>query len=180
MTITLTSMVDRPVTDTPATSTASSSEGANGFDRTVWIDRTLSYPARVARDAAWAAGWDWHLSEDKRDDLVQVVDALVLNAIIHAKWTDTWPCVSLRIANTGRRVIVEVRDPDPTLPIWPTARPMDIAALIDDPTVEADDTILIHRQGLVDVAGRAQLTAHVERGGNKVVRAEITIGGGSQ
>lgn len=163
--------------DPPVSLDAPLSEAADPFNRHLWIDRAAPYPARVARDAAWAAGWDWALTEDKRDDLVQVVDALVLNAIIHAKWTEQWPCVRLRLANTGRRVVVEVRDPDPTLPIWPTARPMDIAALIDDPTVGPDDTILTHRQGLVDVAGRAHLTAHVERGGNKVVRAEFTIRG---
>lgn len=177
MTITLTSMVDRPVSDTPGRQASPPSEAADGFDRHLWIDRDPTRrPARVARDAAWAAGWDWGLTEDRRDDLVSIVDALVVNAALHAKWTDAWPCVRLRIANTGRHIVVEVRDPDPTLPIWPTARPMDIKALIDDPTVGFDDPILTHRQGLVDVAGRAHLTAHVETAG-KVVRAEFTIGG---
>lgn len=174
MTVLTVSRQDRIVTDAPA---APLNEAADPFDRHLWIDRDPGRrPARIARDAAWAAGWDWALTENRRDDLVSIVDALTVNALIHAKWTDTWPCLRLRIANTGRRVIVEVRDPDPTLPIWPTARPMDIAALIDDPTVNADDPILIHRQGLVDVAGRAHLTAHVE-GAGKVVRAEFTIGG---
>lgn len=169
------SRLDRPVTDAPARQSAPLSEAADPFDRHLRIDRAVPYPVRVARDAAWAAGWDWALPEDRRDDLVQIVDALVVNACIHAKWTEQWPCVRLRIANTGRHILVEVRDPDPTLPIWPTARPMDIAALIDDPGVAADDPILIHRQGLVDVAGRAHLTAHAETAG-KVVRAEFTIG----
>lgn len=169
--------LDRFVTDAPPSPpSAPLGEVADGLDRTLWIDRALPRPARAARDAAWAAGWDWALPEGRRDDLVSIADALVLNAIQHAKWTDAWPCVSLRLVNTGRHVVVEVRDPDPTLPIWPTARPMDIQALIDDPTVEPDDSILIHRQGLVDVAGRAQLTAHVE-GPSKVVRAQFPIGG---
>lgn len=174
MTITYSPALDRLVTDTPAPL----SEDANSYDRTVRVNRFLPYPARIARDAAWAAGWDWRLPASKRDDLVSIVDALTVNALIHAKWTDAWPCVRLRLAYTGRHILVEVRDPDPTLPIWPTARPMDIAALIDDPTIEPDDTILIHRQGLVDVAGRAQLTAHIE-GGGKVVRAQFAIGGAS-
>lgn len=177
MTITYSPPLDRLVTDSPVSPPAPLNEAADPCDRHLRIDRAPDrLPARVARDAAWAAGWDWSLTEDKRDDLVSIVDALVVNALIHAKWTKQWPCLRLRIANTGRRVIVEVRDPDPTLPIWPTARPMDIAALIDDPTIEPDDAILIHRQGLVDVAGRAHLTAHIETAG-KVVRAEFTIGG---
>lgn len=176
MTVTL-SRLDRLVTDAPAARSSVLNDAANPFDRHLRIDRDPDRrPARIARDAAWAAGWDWALTESKRDDLVQIVDALCVNALVHAKWTDAWPCVRLRIANTGRHIVVEVRDPDPTLPIWPTARPMDIKALIDDPSVEPDDTILIHRQGLVDVAGRAHLTAHVETAG-KVVRAQFTIGG---
>lgn len=168
--------LDRPVTDVPARQPALS-EAADPFDRHLWIERALTYPVRVARDAAWAAGWDWALPEGKRDDLVSIVDALCVNALIHAKWVDAWPCLRLRIANTGRHIVVEVRDPDPTLPIWPTARPMDIASLIDDPTVGEDDPILIHRQGLVDVAGRAHLAAHTEDGG-KVIRAQFGIFGG--
>lgn len=177
MTVTTFRRLDRPVTDAPARAASPLSEGADHFDRTLWIDRDLRRrPARVARDAAWAAGWDWRLSEGKRDDLVTIADALCVNAILHAKWNDAWPCVQLRLANTGRHIVVEVRDPDPTLPIWPTARPMDIASLIDDPDIGPDDAILIHRQGLVDVAGRADLTAHAE-GLGKVVRAQFAIGG---
>lgn len=166
--------LDRPVTDAPSRQSLPLSEAADPHDRHLWINRAGTYPVRVARDAAWAAGWDWALPEGKRDDLVSIVDALVVNALIHAKWNDTWPCVQLRIANTGRHIVVEVRDPDPTLPIWPTARPMDIASLIDDPDIDPDDPILTHRQGLVDVAGRAHLTAHAEDSG-KVVRAQFTI-----
>lgn len=176
MTVTTFSRLDRPVTDAPARQSAPLREGADGFDRTLRIDRALSRPVRNARNAAYAAGWDWGLPIGRIDDLVSIVDALCANAIIHAKWTDAWPCMPLRLVNTGKRIAVEVRDPDPTLPIWPTARPMDIASLIDDPTVKPDDSILIHRQGLVDVAGRAQLTAHCEDFG-KCVRAEFTIGG---
>ncbi len=179
MTTTYPTTLDCPVADTTNHRPAPSGDAADPFNRHLWIDRDPdNRPARVARDAAWAAGWDWALTEDRRHDLVQIVDALTVNALVHAKWTSGWPCVHLRLANTGRRITVEVRDPDPTLPIWPTARPMDIKALIDDPTIGPDDAILIHRQGLVDVAGRAQLTAHVENNG-KVVRAEFPTRGAS-
>lgn len=143
--------------------------------RIVLVERCLHRPERIARHAAYAAGWDWGLPEGTIDDLVSVVDALVSNSICHAKWTDDWPVVHVTIERVGRRIVVEVRDPDPALPIWPTARPMDIAALLDDKTVKPDDPILIHRQGLVDVAGRAELSAFAESVG-KCVRAVIEGG----
>lgn len=165
------SRLDRHVTDTPALA----SDGTDS--RELWIDRTRKHAAHNARNAATAAGYDWHLPTDTIDDLVSIVDALVSNAILRAKWTDEdWPVVPVTISMLGNRIVIEVRDCDPTLPVWPTARPMDIAALLDDPDIGPDAPILIHRQGLVDVAGRAELSAFVESVG-KVVRAVITIGG---
>jgi hypothetical protein len=153
-------------------------DGTRGLIRHLWIDRDNPHAAHNARNAAMAAGWDWHLSADVIDDLVSVVDALCVNAIIHAKWTENWTAVPVAIEMIGRRIIVEVRDSDPTLPVWPGAHAFDIAALLDDPDVDPDDPALIHRQGLVDVAGRAELSAFAESVG-KVVRAVITIGGAS-
>lgn len=169
--------LDAPVTDLPTRrQPRSADDGTDGLRRTVFIDREHPRAARNARHAAAATGWDWRLPQTAIDDLVDIVDALVVNAIIHAKWTDDWPAVPVVIAMAGPRVAVEVRDPDPTLPVWPTARPLDIAALIDDPDIGPDALVLIHRQGLVDVAGRAELSAHVE-GVGKVVRAQFRIGG---
>lgn len=177
MTVTILTRLDRPVTDTPASPPALRDSGTNGLTRHLWIDRaTRLLAAHHARNAATAAGYDWRLPVGIIDDLVSVVDALVSNALVHVKWPDSWPAVPIVIELVGPRLIVEVRDPDPALPTWPTAKPFDIAALLDDPDVKDDDPRLTHRQGLVDVAGRAELSAFAESVG-KVVRAVITITG---
>lgn len=176
MTISLNFRLDRHMTDAPADRPALADDGAYGLKRYLWIDRTRKQSARNARNAATAAGYDWRLPADTIDDLVSVVDALVVNAIIHAEWADNWPAVPVVIELVGPRLIVEVRDPDPTLPKWPGACAFDIAAMLNDPDVKPDDEALIHHQGLVDVAGRAELSAFAESVG-KVVRAVITIGG---
>jgi hypothetical protein len=163
------------VTDAPSDRPALADTCAYGQKRTFFIDRTRKQAARNARNATIAAGWDWGLSESIIDDLVSIVDALTVNAIIHANWIDEWPAVPVVIELVGPRVIVEVRDPDPTLPVWPTGRPFDIVAMLNDPDVKPDDDVLIHHQGLVDVAGRAELSALVESVG-KVVRAVVEFG----
>jgi len=176
VTVTTLTRLDRPVTDAPASSPALRDAGTNGLTRHLWIERAAGLLAAYnARNAATAAGYDWALPAGVIDDLVSVVDALVSNALVHAKWTDDWAAVPVVIELVGPRLIVEVRDPDPALPVWPTAKPFDITALLDDPDVKDDDPRLTHRQGLVDVAGRAELSAFVESVG-KVVRAVIAIG----
>lgn len=157
----------------PAGAGAHPDDAVSGSSRLLLIDRANPCAAFNARFAAAAAGWDWGLPGEAVDDLVAVVDALVSNAVIHAKWPDGWPVVPVTLGLLGPRVVVEVRDPDPTLPVWPTARPMDIAALIDDPDTDPDDPVLTHRQGLVDVAGRGVLSAYAEAVG-KCVRTELT------
>lgn len=176
MTIAL-SRLDRYVTDAPTSQPALRDAGTNGLTRHLWIERHGDgmLAPHNARNAATAAGYDWQLPTGTIDDLVTVVDALVSNAICHAKWTDDWPAVPVVIELVGPRLIIEVRDPDPTLPTWPTAKPFDIVAMLDDPDVDPDALDLCHHHGLVDVAGRAELSAFVESVG-KVVRAVIKIG----
>jgi hypothetical protein len=177
MTVTTLTRLDRSVTDAPTNQPALRDAGTNGLTRHLWIERANPLAARNARNGATAAGWDWQLPVEVIDDLVSVVDALVVNAIIHAKWIDEWLAVPVVIELVGQRVVVEVRDPDRTLPEWPTARPMDIEALLDNPDIDPDAPVLIHRQGLVDVAGRAELSAFAESVG-KCVRAVIEIRNG--
>ena len=148
---------------------------SSGISRLILIDRNSPYPVIDAREAAVAAGWDWGLPAGLIDDVKYVVDALVSNALVHAKWPDGWPVVSVTVALCGRRAVVEVRDPDPTLPAWPGGAQVDIGALLDDPVIDADDPVLTHHQGLVDVAGRSEtLTAFAEEVG-KCVRAVLPI-----
>ncbi|HEY3481293.1 MAG TPA: hypothetical protein VGL02_20560 [Streptomyces sp.] len=175
-TVTMTRL-DRSVTDSHTAQPALRDAGTNGLTRHLWIERAgdgLLAPHN-ARNAACAAGYDWRLPATIIDDLVSVVDALVSNAVCHAKWADDWPAVPVVIELVGPRLIVEVRDPDPTLPTWPTAKPFDIAAMLDDPDVGPDDLDLCHHQGLVDVSGRAELSAFTESVG-KAVRAVINTG----
>lgn len=174
----MTTLLDLPALRQPGPTGADAwpDDTAVGTSRLLLIERDTPRPVHDARLGALAAAWDWHLPEDVTEDLRQIVDALVSNAIVHAAWSDDWPAVSITLTLHRHALVVEVRDPDPTVPVWPGATRVDIAALIDDPTIDPDAAILTHRQGLADVAGRAELGVYGEVVG-KCVRAVLPLGG---
>lgn len=143
------------------------------------LRRDTEHPVADARLIAAAFAHQHQLPEDTADDLVQIVDALTVNAIKHAVWPDNHATVELTLTRIGEAIIIEVADPDRDhLPIWPNPGTyVDLALmLLGDPDTDADDMHLTCGRGLIDVAARAETTTCFREGGHKVVRAVLAIG----
>ena len=83
------------------------------------LRRDTEHPVADARLIAAAFAHQHQLPEDTVDDLVQIVDALTVNAIKHAIWPDEHATVELTLTRIGDAILIDVEDPDfRNMPIW--------------------------------------------------------------
>lgn len=143
------------------------------------IARAATEPVAYARMVAAGFAHHHQLPAGAADDLVQIVDALVLNADRHAIWPGPDGTIELRLTVIGCSVVIEVTDPDPDhMPVWPNAATWTDHALtwLDDPNADPDDdTFFVHGRGLVDVAARAETVTSYREDDTKTVRAVLTV-----
>jgi hypothetical protein len=148
------------------------------------IARQAVEPVVYARIAAAGFAHRHGLPAPTADDLVQIVDALVVNADRHAIWPGPDGTIEVRLIILGCSIIIEVTDPDPDhMPIWPNPATWTDAALawLDDPGADPDidpDAPMFHGRGLVDIAGRAETVTAYREGDTKTVRAVLAVHAG--
>lgn len=150
----------------------------SGTGRTALIDRDLPEPERDARNFAVATGFDWQLPHWFIQELEQVVAELVENADEHAAWPTGRHIIVLTLTLMGRRIVIEVRDPDPTLPTWPASVVWD-NAMID--SADENHSSLDGLRGLVLVRSYCDGDLSASRvPDGKAVRAVLNIPGGAR
>lgn len=166
---------------TPALSTVTSSTVPDYVPRP-WLAEDTVRRAHVDLDNAWpivdarafvlAAAWDWHLSADVREVLRLVVDELVANVEQHAIRINGWHTVPVRIERHPHRIVIEVADPDPTMPVWSGAEPFGL----DDVDRHPEDApVLIGGRGGSILAGLCEHFGARRQGEGKVVRAVVAL-----
>jgi two-component sensor histidine kinase len=161
---------------TAALEAAATSDTAVGAVREVLLDRRADAPTADARFFAADCAAAWQLSDDDRDSLVLVVDELVANAVHHAIWPPQQYMVPVRLALSGTRLSLEVRDPDPTMPVWPGTQTWDLTDLEGDGDPDDEQLVRHHGLALVFALCDGRLSAKREASG-KAVRAALVLGG---
>lgn len=133
-------------------------------------------PMHTAEDFVAAVGWDWHLPAPVQDTLKHAAAELVDNAARHAAWPTGMHVVLVDVALHAHRVVLEVRDPDPTLPVIPapTAGLDALQAALADPEVtpaQLED----FPHGLALLGGMCESLTPLREPVGKCMRAAIAL-----
>ena len=148
-----------------------------GQARRARIDlRECDYPVHTAENFAAAVGWDWHLPKQVMEPLKAAVAELVDNAAAHAVWPEGMHVVLVDVVLQAHRVVLEVRDPDPRLPVIPEPKAgLDaLLAALDDPAVGPEELERLPH-GLAYLSGLVESLVTLAEPVGKVMRASIAL-----
>lgn len=170
--VTILDLVPAPMV--PAGGHAHPDDVAVGVARDAHISRVPEGDALFgARFYVASCCWDWHLATGVTEDAVVVVSELVANALRHATWPAHRTVVLVRLALLGRRLTIEVRDPDPAMPRWPGSQRWDLSVISSD--ADPDSDVVVHGRGLALVQALCEDLAALHEPGGKVVRAVLRL-----